>query len=421
MKFRIWAAAALLLALVPAGYSESQDKAATLWNQWRGPNRDGHSPDTGLLKQWPAAGPDLDWKARGMGGGYSSISASEKRLFTLGDLSDGCYLLALSPTDGKVVWKTKIGTAGGHKNFPGPRGTPSTDGKVVVALGQEGDLVCVDESNGKERWRKNLQSGFGGRVMSQWRWSESPLIDGTTVACTPGSSQGTVVAFDKDSGRQLWISSGLKDMAAYSSLVAADIGGVRQYIVLTDKSVAGIGAKDGKVLWRADRVGETAVCPTPICSDGFVFVTSGYKAGCNGFAIASEGGGKFRANQAYAGKQMVNHHGGVILVGNHVYGVDDGGSLKCLEFKTGREVWASPRMGKGSLAYADGHLIYRSENQRAGTIVLVEATPDSYKENGKFNQPDLSGQATWPHPSISGGKLYIRDQDVLLCYNLKGK
>jgi outer membrane protein assembly factor BamB len=408
----------LLLLAEPEGLPRPQSgKAAAIeseWPQYRGPKRDGLSPDKGLLKQWPAGGPPLAWKTTGVGAGYSSVVVAGNRIYTLGDVENSCRLLALDAADGKILGSTPLGPAGGHNDYPGPRSTPATDGTLVFALTQNGDLACVQAATGRLVWKVNLESQFGGRMMSGWRWSESPLLDGNLVVVTPGGSRGTVLALNKANGALVWQSAQLKDSAAYSSLVPVDWGNVRQYIVFTDKSVAGVAARNGQLLWRADRPGETAVIPTPVAKDGVVFVTSGYNVGCNAFQVGFAGG-RFTARELYSGKQMRNHHGGVVLVGDHVYGFDEG-VLKCIELKTGREVWADRSVGKGAVAYADGHLYCRSEN---GPIALVEATPEGYREKGRFDQPDRSRRQAWPHPVVFGGKLYIRDQDVLLCFDVR--
>jgi len=404
---------ALLLVLLTV---QSGDPKSLGWSQFRGPNRDGLSPDTGLLKQWPAGGPPLAWKAAGLGTGYSAVSFADDRLFTMGDAGGRCKVHALSLTDGKILWSTEVGEPGGNRG-PGPRSTPATDGKLVFAIGQHGDLVCVEAPTGKAVWRKSLVRDFGGRV-PRWFYSESPLLDGETVLCTPGGSKGTVVALKKATGETVWQSKEFTDGAHYTSLVPVEIGGIRQYLVLTDSNIAGLSAKDGKLLWRATRVGKTAVVDTPIYKDGLVFVSSAYGVGCNAFRVTSEGGA-FKAAETYSGKQISSHHGGMILVGDHVYGLGDG-QLRCVELKTGKVAWENRSVGKGAVAYADGHLVCRSER---GPIALVEATPSGYKEKGRFDQPDRSREADaqWPHPIIFGGKLYIRDWDLLLCYDVKAK
>jgi outer membrane protein assembly factor BamB len=416
----ILGAVILSWALAPALAQTAKGKAdekGLEWNQWRGPKRDGLSPDTGLLKEWPASGPALAWKATGIGEGFSGVSFAGNKIFTMGDVGGECCLIALDLT-GKKLWATPVGKPGGGGGYPGPRCTPATDGSLVYALGQHGDLVCADAAAGKVVWKKNLASDFGGRMMSGWGYSESPLLDGANLICMPGGSKGTVLALNKATGAPVWQSKDLTDAAPYTSVVPVDFGGVHQYVVLTDQSVAGIAAANGQVLWKAPRPGKTAVITTPIFKDGFLFVSSAYGVGHTGFKVAGSGG-KFQCEEIYAGKDMENHHGGLILVGDHVYGMD-GRAMKCIELKTGKVVWQNRAVGKGAIAYADGHFVIRGETG-PGTIALVEASPEAYKEKGRFDQPDRSDKNSWPHPVIFGGKLYIRDQDVLLCYNVKGK
>src|SRR5438093_4015302 len=223
------------------------------WPQWRGPKRDGHSSDSGLLKKWPEGGPPLVWWTNGLGGGFSSVSVAEGKVYTMGDAPDSSFVYALQEKDGRKIWAAKVGSTGGGDGHPGPRCTPTVDGEIVVALGQFGDLVCLETATGKEKWRKNLTKDFSGKMMSGWGYSESPLIDGDRVVCTPGGTQGAIVALDKKTGAVVWRSKSFDDPAAYSSIIIAEIGGVRQYIQLTGASVAGIAAEDGRLLWRAPR------------------------------------------------------------------------------------------------------------------------------------------------------------------------
>jgi outer membrane protein assembly factor BamB len=403
----------VLLAAVPAADSD--------WNQWRGPKRDGHSADTGLLKDWPAGGPALVWKANGMGGGYSSLSVWGDRLFTMGDQGDSCNIIALNAADGKPVWTAKVGQTEGGSGYPGPRCTPSADGKIVVAIGQYGDLVAVDQATGKEKWHKHLERDFGGKNPN-WGYAESPLLDGDKVVCIPGGSKGAVVALKKDTGETVWQCAEIKDDAAYTSLVPTNLGGRKQYLLLTFETIAGIDPEDGKVLWKGVRKGKVAVIPDPIQKDGFVFTTSGYDVGCNVFKVSGSSAEQIYSDDEAnlpAKKRTANHHGGMVLVGDYVYGTNES-SLRCVEVKTGKLVWENKCVGKGSVSFADGNLIVRSEG-RKGSVALVEATPEGYKEHGRFDPPDRSKSESWPHPVVSGGRLYLRDQDVLLCYDVKAK
>jgi outer membrane protein assembly factor BamB len=393
--------------------------AAGDWPQFRGPNRDGASAETGLLQELPPGGPPLVWKAAGLGVGYSTIAVVGNRIYTIGESGEFSSVIALNAADGKKVWSAKLGKSGapGMPAFEGPRATPTVEGNLLFAVGQWGEMACLDTAQGKELWRKDYTKDFGGK-RPQWGFSESPLIDGDKVVVTPGGLEGSVVALDKKTGALIWRSMGFTDSPHYSSLIVAEIGGVRQYIQLTAESVVGIAAADGKLLWRAPRKGKVAVIPTPIYSDGFVYVTSAYGVGCNLFKII-EAGGKFSAEQVYANQVLGNKHGGVIKVGDFVYGHADDKGWTCQDFKSGAAKWQDNKLGKGSLIYADGRFYVRAEDK--GTIVLIEASPEGYKEHGRFEQPDRSDKKAWPYPVIAAGKLYLRDMDTLLCYDVKAK
>lgn len=404
---------AAFLTLAPA-------LSASDWPQWRGPNRDGISPETGLLKEWPAEGPALVWKVRGLGGGYSTPSVAAGRIYGAGYKDGNEIVWALDAGTGKEIWSTTVAPAFKSMGYPeGPRSTPTVDGDRIYTIGGGGNVVCLEAASGKVVWSKEFKADFDGRMMSGWGYSESALVDGDKLLCTPGGPKGAIVALNKKSGELLWQSKDFTDAAAYASLLPVDVDGVRQFIQLTGESVVGVGV-DGKLLWRAERKGKTAVIPTPIYHDHHVFVTSGYGIGCNGFKI-SKSGDSFKAEQVYASGDLENHHGGVVRIGEHVYGHSGKGGWTCLEMKTGKVMWQKEGVGKGAVSYADGHLVCRSESGRRGTIALVAATPEGYQEKSRFDQPDLSGKNTWPHPVIANGKLLIRDQDLLLCYDIKAK
>ncbi len=401
----------LFLSFTPLLFSANNE-----WPQWRGANRDGISKETGLLKQWPTNGPALAWKAEKLGLGYSSVSVVDGKIFTAGDSAEGSFVHALD-LNGKPAWAAKLGQAGERGGFAGPRATPTVNGGSVYMLGQFGDLVCYEAEGGKEIWRKHLVKDFSGKV-GGWGYSESVIVDGDNLICTPGGPGGTLLALNKKTGAEVWRTKDWTDGAEYVSGIIATIGGVKQYVQLTQKSVAGV-ASDGKVLWRATRKGSTAVIPTPVVKDDMVYVTSGYNIGCNMFKVTKTGS-EFKAEEVYANKEMVDHHGGVILLGAHLYGHSDSKGWTCQDLKTGVSAWNSNKLGKGAIAYADGHFYLRSEGGK-GTVTLIEATPAGYKETGRFAQPDRSTKNSWPHPVVVGGKLFLRDQQVLLCYDVKAK
>ena len=384
------------------------------WPQWRGPNRDGVNLEKGLAAEWPEGGPKLLYKATGVGAGFSSVVIADDTVYTLGDLEDACYLFALD-LKGKHKWKSRIGEPKGHRGYPGPRSTPTVAHGHVYALGQQGDLVCVS-TEGKEVWRVNIQNDYEGRMMSGWRWSESPLVDDGKVVVTPGGDKGAVLALDAKTGKQAWRCEGLTDPAGYSSLIIREIGDIKQYIQLTGKSVAGIDAGNGKLLWRADRPGKTAVISTPIYDKGTLFVTSAYGVGCNGFKVEYKNN-QFIANEIYkhvGGAGMANHHGGAIRVGDYVYG-SNSGQLSCLRLSDGEVMWNERSAGKGAIIVADNKIILRTER---GPVSLVKLSPTGYEEVSRFDQPERTRARAWAHPVVLDGKLYLRDQDNMFVYDI---
>ncbi len=398
----------------------AQFAPAADWPQWRGPKRDNICSETGLLQQWPEGGPKLAWTAAGLGDGYSGVAVVGERIYTLGDGSDGCFVRALDAGTGKILWSARVGNSGGGGGFPGPRCTPTVEGAQLVVLGQFGDLVCLETAGGKELWRHNFKDEMEGKMMSGWGYAESPMVDGGRVICTPGGPKGTLAAFDLATGKLAWRSEGFTDNAAYCSMLVETIGGARQYVQLTDASVAGVAANDGRLLWRAPRPGKTAVIPTPIFADNGVFVTSGYGIGCNLFKVTASDG-QFSAEPVYANKTMITQLGGVVKVGGHLFGYTDSKGWTCQEFQSGKLVWQdNARLGKGSVLAVDGQLILRAEKDK-GTVVLINATTTGWAEQGRFDQPERSDKNSWPPPVIAHGRLYLRDQDKLLSYDVKAR
>lgn len=393
------------------------------WPTFNGPAHDNISKETGLLKEWPQGGPSLAWKGTGIGDGHSSVVVSNGKIFTAGREGDDCVVFALRESDGTHLWKTPAGGLGKSpegQGGKGPRATPTVDGDMLYMISAASDVYCLTAADGKVVWHKNLNREFGGRMMSGWGNSESLLVDGDHVICTPGGNQGTLLALDKKTGSTVWQTKPLTDAAAYASPITADIGGVHQIILFTAANVAGVSAKDGEVLWQISRPGKTAVIPTPIVKDNYVYVTSGYGVGCDLFKVDSNAG-KFSVTPVYTkNMNMINHHGGVIYLDGYIYGYSDPKGWICQDFMTGDIKWSAKGVGKGTIAYADGHFYCRSEG-RQGAIALIEATPTGYKETGRFDQPERSDKQAWPHLVIANGKLYVRDMDTLLCYDIKAK
>jgi len=388
---------------------------STDWPQWRGPERNGVSRETGLLREWPRSGPAVVWSASQLGVGYGSVAIAGSRVFVQGMKNRQSVVTSLDRAAGKAAWSVALGSAQENDRGSGPRSTPTVDGDRVYVLTETGDLVCLLVADGKVVWRRNILREFNGRNIS-WLISESPLIDGDRIIVSPGGRNAGMVALDKMTGTTVWVSKELSDEAGYASPVVADVQGVRTILTLTGNAGIGVRATDGKVMWRYGNVANnTANITTPIYSNGKVFFTSAY--GTGGVLLGLRATGQdVSAQEIYFTRNMQNHHGGVVLVDGYLYGFNNS-ILTCLEFETGKVMWRDRSVGKGSVAYADGRLYVLSEDNVVG---LVEASPTGYRETGRFSIAD-QGWPSWAHPAISGGRLYLRNQNVLASYELRAK
>jgi outer membrane protein assembly factor BamB len=616
------------------------------WPQWQGADRNAASKERGLLQQWTQDGPPLAWKIKELGGGYSAPSIAAGRIYGMSNRGEDEVIWALSETDGKEVWATRLGPAcrqGGSQGREGPACTPTVDGERLYVVGAGGDVACLQVRDGKIVWQKSLTRDFGGRL-PQWRFAESPLVDGNQVICTPGAQDALLVALDKLTGKTIWksqmpgvaggdsgssgrnpggpggrsdgsapavtgtkdpglfrgehygmsvfsckvangkylaklyfaetfegitgpgqrvfsfkvqgkefkdfdiwskaggprrayieqvplevtngefrivftrqvenptinaieiipqakaekgeassaatirIKAGLSEQfkdssgqvwqpdtgfegggmggmlpggfgrgaggfgppgggpggfrgrggfgpggfgggggTGYSSAIAIDFEGQRQYVQLTAQALIGVAASDGKFLWRYDRPANRMGInvSTPLYHGGKVFAASAYGAGGGLVKLSTRPNGGVQAEEVYGTRKLENHHGGVVLHDGYLYGANGGnggGYLVCLDFRTGKVMWDErdkPRRGgvqKGSVAVADGRIYYLQED---GTVILFEPSPKEYIEHGRFKHPDRSEAPDWTHPVVANGKLYLRDQDTLLCYNVK--
>jgi outer membrane protein assembly factor BamB len=388
------------------------------WPQWRGPLRTGLSAEKGLLNEWPEGGPKVIWKAENLGDAYASVAVANGRVFTQGNVDGEGRIQCYDEKNGDLLWSVHPPTEKAvftHGKGDGPRGTPTVDGDYVYCEGGEGSLTCLKADSGAVVWTKHLVEDFGGKRPG-WGFSESPLVDGDQLIVTPGGGQGAIVALDKLTGKVLWKSTEVTDAAHYCSAIAADIEGQHQIIQFTRERVVGVDAKDGSLLWKyANSANKTANVATPIVKGDYVFSSSAYGTG-GGLVQINADGDEFTAEEVYFQKPMANHHGGIVLVGDHLYGFGSGG-LICMDLMTGDIAWRNRSVGKGSLCYADGLLYCFGEKNE---MAIVEATPKEYIEHGRFETAD-SGKPTWAHPVVANGRMYLRDQDTLIVYDVSGK
>jgi len=391
--------------------------------QWRGPHRDGHSPDTGLLQEWPKDGPALLWQVTDVGAGYSTPSVAGDRIYLISTDGSEESVLALAVKDGSRVWDAKLGKVGHpeqNPSYPGSRSTPTVDSGMVFALGSAGDLVCFETAKGKEVWRKQLRTDFEGQY-GEWAYAESPLVDGDQLICTPGGTNATVVALNKRTGDLIWKCSVPKGTAAgYSSAVVTDISGVKQYVQFLASGVMGLDAGTGRLLWRFKKTGlkSPAVIMTPLVSDGMVY--SGAFRATAALIKPVLKNGDFTVDELYSGGKLPITQGGVVKVGDYFYGGGGGGqSMLCVDFKTGEIQWEERAFGPCSLLVADNRIYVHGDS---GEVGLVELDANRYREKGRFtppNPPDRGQAKAWAYPVVANGRLYIRDQNSLWCYDVR--
>jgi len=403
------------------------------WPQFRGPGRNGISAEKGLTTSWNKEGPPVLWKIDTLGMGYSAPAVVGDTLYILGSDDQTEYLLALDTATGKKRFETPLGELYSNPWGGGPRGTPTVDGQRVYALGAKGGLVCADAKTGKTLWKVDLVADLGGVLKTyaypNWGYVESPLVDDKHVYITPGGPKGTMAALDKKTGKVVWRSTEWTDEIDYVSPIKHTVAGTPMLIQMTGAHVAGLTPAEGKILWKFPREAKITIS-SPLAKGNLVFVASSYSVGCDLIRLTPKDDGTFEAKAVYdeaKRKLMQNHHGGMILLEDYVYGYSDSRGWSCLQLESGEVAWKSMKLGKGSVVYADGHLWCYAEED--GTLAVLEASPRGYQEKRRFRiaqpskrpRPERNKSNVWPHPVIAHGKLYLRDQESLVCYNLKGK
>jgi outer membrane protein assembly factor BamB len=427
MHGRMWFAAALVSSfcvLSPDTASPSD------WPTFRGADRSAVSKESNLLQAWPAGGPPLAWQVEGTGRGYASPVIAGDFIYLLGDgianaQDSDEYLMCLRRQNGERVWATRTGPAWneGSPTWQSSRSTPTVDGDRVYALTPHGELICCDSKTGKERWRKNLKQDLGGSKAEPWGYSESPLIDGDVLICTPGGEKATMASLNKLTGETVWKTVREGDRGAgHASIVISNIGGIRVYVQTTGSGALGVRASDGKLLWSYPMDKTTAVIPTPIVRDDLVYFGAGYKRGFALLRQKGDGQGNVTVDEVYPiNPQLANKHGGIVLVGDYVYGdSDDSGAPFCAKLLTGEVVWRKRGSGSGSIAMAagDGCLYLHFAD---GTMALAKADPADYVEVGSFKVPRSGERPSWAHPVILDGKLYVREHNTLLCFEIQDR
>ena len=388
------------------------------WTGWHGPNHNNISAEKNLLKDWPKEGPALIWKFDACGRGFSSVSLADGMIFTAGDIKNKTVITALD-LNGKAIWTAQNGEGSMGKmlilKYPGSKSTPVYSEGMLYQLNGSGDLIALEAKTGKKVWGANLVKDFKGKA-GNWGYAESVTIDGGNLLCTTGGSEALVIALDKKTGKKVWASEGIKDDASYCSGALITHKGKRQYLTMSAKNALGLDPATGKILWNFEHITKYDINPiTPIYKDGFIYITSGYGSADAMIKLGDDG---VSVSQVWSSKKLDCQLGGVVLAGGYIFGSGD--TLKgwhCLDWKTGTEMWANKGVGAGAVLYADGMLYCLGEN---GQVALIEASSSGYKERGTFSLPD-GGDKSWNHPVILDGRLYLRRENNLYAYAIKGK
>jgi outer membrane protein assembly factor BamB len=413
-------------AVVSAQENPDGQWPADSWPQWGGIHRDHKSSASGLLQQWPEAGPAQVWKYTDAGRGFSSFSVYDGRLYTLGTKDGRNYALCLNAGDGTEMWRTDIAAAipadGYNQDWSGgPRSTPTLAGQHVVVLDDGGTLCCLTRESGAICWSVNLVDDFGGMV-PKWGYAASPLVDGNRVVVCPGMDQFMVV-LDLETGRKLFTSSGHNERAHYVSLIKHEVDGVPMYVTAAQSGLVAFSAENGAVMWTNKSTGNaTATVATPIVCGNLIYHTSAYSAGCALLEISIQDG-VATAREIYANQNQQNHHGGVVLVDDLLYGYRRRGGLVCQDLNSGEVKWNERLSGdsSASIAYADHRLYVYGET--SGTCYLAEPSAEKWLERGRITLPQqtqldrLQGKI-WAHPVIAEGKLFLRDMDLIYAFDL---
>ena len=397
------------------------------WPQWRGPNRDGISRQTGLLKEWPDDGPQVLWRVP-LGEGFSGISVARGRVYTMFSEGNDEFVICLDASNGEEMWRFRSdSTYYEYEGGNGPRATPTIDGEFLFTVSAQGRFYALSSVNGEKVWSYDLIKDFGS-YMPKWGFSSSPLVEGNLLLVEVGGSNGKfIVAFDKTNGDVLWSSH--TDKLGYASPIGVTIGGVRQLIVFAGLRLLSVSIDNGEVLWsypwRTGRFDVHAATPIFIAPDK-IYISSGYGSGAAVVQVkvmnspessALNNGGKknqIEVKEVWRNKKLQNRLSTSVLHGDHLYGFHNA-ILKCIDANTGTEKWKTRGFGEGTLILAEDHLIILSDRGKLG---LVEATPKAYREIASAEV--LSGLC-WTVPTLANGRLYARNQKEMVCLDMTGQ
>lgn len=379
--------------------------------KWRGPNGNGIYQETGLIKEWPASGPEIIWHFDGLGEGHSSPAFANNTIYLSGMEGTTGYIYALSNFGG-LKWKVPYGEEF-HESYPGSRSTPVIAGDLLYIYSGQGGLTCMDANNGEVKWRKDVFNDFDGKNI-RWGVTETVVVDGDMVFVTPGGRKNNVVALNRFTGNLVWSSPGKGELSAYCTPLLIELPSRKLLVTHTAGHIIGLDTKDGKMLWSYPQTNRHQVhANTPIYFDGGLFCFSGYGQGGVKLELSADGSS---VKKAWFSDKLDSRMGGMVLINGHLYGSGDANrQWRCVDWKTGEEKYAAADIGKGVVIAADGMLYCYSER---GELALVEAIPKGFNPTG-ITRVELGSGQHWSHPVIYDGRLYLRHGNTLIAFKLK--
>ena len=379
--------------------------------QWRGADRSGKYTDTGLLKNWPENGPPLLWEFDGLGNGYGSPAITKSNIFINGEIDSVSYLFSLD-LSGKLLWRSKIGGEW-IVNYPGSRSTPTVVGDLVYVTAGLGTVACLEARTGKEKWSVDMIRDFHGQ-MTRFGLSESVLVEGDKVYCSPGSPDTNIVALDRFTGKIIWISKGAGEMTSYTSPMVIKLPQRNILVTFSKTALLGIDTKDGTVLWSYLQEGQDidCQCNTPYFEDGIIYCVNGNGNGAIKFSLSDDG---TKITELFHNAKCDGLFGGFIKTGDYIYTSSYERRNFCAVDCSNGNIADSLKFDRGSIISSDGMLYLYNEK---GQVALVK--PDGPKMEMVSSFKLTKGtKAHFAHPVICNGILYIRHGKSLIAYNIK--
>ena len=378
------------------------------WPQWRGPNRDGVSSETGLLKEWPSEGPALLWEKAGLGEGYSSVAVVDEIIYTTGKKDANEYCTALD-INGNVKWQTDYGRAWNKDTHRQARCTPTVLGNHIYLITGYGDISCLNRQDGSVIWKVKGLQRFEGEPQEYQGIAESPLVLDNKLFFTPGGEKTSMVALDRSNGQTLWTSESMGGTPCFVSPIRIRVNNRDMIVTCTSKALIGVYADTGRIAWRNPDINWAI---TPIYNDRCFY---------NGHKLLKISGNSNEAEEIWTSKLLagMSH---IVLLGDRIYGTmnepNEANVLTCLDWKTGRVLYENREVRNAAIISAEG-LLYCYE-QNGGKVSLIKPGSESLEIVGTFRIRKGRGPH-YAHPVISGGRLYMRHGDYLFAYDIKDK